>query len=63
MQISECQFFDAIFKRVYKILVKYGKEVEAEKEERIWYLTIDALLDLKEHEKVILKSYCRRFFQ
>lgn len=61
--MSECHFFDSIFRRIYKILVKHGREVEADKEERIWYLAIDALLDLKQHETVILKAYCRRFFQ
>lgn len=46
-QMSECRFFDSIFKRVYGILSKHGKEVEADKEQKIWYLAIDALLDLK----------------
>jgi hypothetical protein len=62
-QMAECHFFDAIFRRIYNILVKHGREVEADKEERIWYLAIDALLDLKQHETVALKAYCRRFFQ
>jgi len=61
--LHECHFFDSIFRRVYKILIKHGKEVDSDKEERIWYLAIDALLDLKQHESVALKSYCRRFFQ
>ena len=61
--MSECHFFDAIFRRVYRILIKHGKEVETDKEEKIWYLAIDAMLDLKQHETVALKTYCRRYFQ
>jgi hypothetical protein len=62
-QLSECYFFDAIFKRIYKILSKHGKEVEVDREEKVWYLAIDALLDLKSGSQVAHKAYCRRFFQ
>ena len=48
-QMNECHFFDAIFRRIYKILVNHGREVETDKEEKIWYLAIDAILDLKQH--------------
>jgi hypothetical protein len=47
--MNECHFFDAIFRRIYKILVNHGREVETDKEEKIWYLAIDAILDLKQH--------------
>ena len=61
-QLSECYFFDAIFKRIYHILSKHGKEVEVDKEEKVWYLAVDALLDLKSANLVAHKGYCRRFF-
>ncbi len=62
-QLSECYFFDAIFRRILGILINHGKEVEETKEERVWFLAIDALLDLKQHESIALKKYCKRFFQ
>ncbi len=43
----ECYFFDAVFKRIVGILVKHSKDIEEEKEEKVWFLTIDAILDLK----------------
>ena len=46
-QMPECYFFDAIFKRVLGILTKHGKEVEEDKEEKVWFHAIDTLLDLK----------------
>ena len=46
-QMSECYFFDAIFRRVLGILSKHGKEVDQDKEEKIWFLAIDTVLDLK----------------
>lgn len=62
-QMSECYFFDAIFRRVLGILSKHGKEVDQDKEEKVWFLAIDTLLDLKQHHDVSFKGYCKRFFQ
>jgi hypothetical protein len=61
-QLPECYFFDAIFKRIFKILSKHGKEVEVQHEEKVWYLVIDGLLDLKSAHEISHKVYCRRFF-
>jgi len=61
--LPECYFFDAIFKRIFKILVKHGKDVEVQKEEKVWYLVVDGLLDLKSAPDISFKVYCREFFQ
>ena len=62
--MPECHFFDGIFRRVLGILTKHVREgVDQDKEETVWFLAIDALLDLKQHDKIALKKYCKRFFQ
>ena len=42
--------FDSIFKQILKICRKNSKEVEHDKEELVWYIVIDTLLELKNHE-------------
>lgn len=59
LQLSECAFFDSVFRRLYNIMIKHGREVD----EKVWYLAIDTLLDLKQNDSIILKAYCKRFFQ
>jgi hypothetical protein len=39
--------FDSIFKQILKICRKNSKEVEHDKEELVWYIVIDTLMDLK----------------
>ena len=55
--------FDSIFKQILKICRKNSKEVEHDKEELVWYIVIDTLMDLKNNEVVAYKSFCRNFFQ
>ena len=47
--MSECYLFDQVFKRVLKICRKHSKEVEADKEDKIWFVVFDALQRLKSH--------------
>ena len=54
--------FDSIFKQILKICRKNSKEVEHDKEELVWYIVIDTLMDLKNNEVVAYKSFCRNFF-
>lgn len=61
--LRETQFFDGIFRRVLGILAKHGREVEADKEEKVWFHTIDSIHDLKSDDTLLLKSYCQRFIQ
>jgi hypothetical protein len=46
-QMPECFFFDAIFKRVLGILSKNSKDIDEDKEEKVWFMAFDTLLDIK----------------
>lgn len=59
----ECVLFDNVFKKILKICSKNSKEVDHDKEELIWYIVIDALIELRQNEKVFHKIFCRSFFQ
>lgn len=39
--MSECYLFDQVFKRILKICRKHSREVEADKEEKIWFVVFD----------------------
>lgn len=61
--MTETYRFDQYFRSILKICRKYSKEVEHDKEELVWYVVFDTLYDLKYHEKVANKRFCRNFFQ
>ncbi len=61
--LPECTQLDAILKKIFKICRKNSKEVEKEKEELIWYIVIDALLDIRKDDLLVKKTYCKLFFQ
>jgi Zinc finger, C3HC4 type (RING finger) len=58
----ETTCFDSIFKQILKICRKNSKEVEHDKEELVWYIVIDTLMELKGNDCVAFKSFCRNFF-
>jgi hypothetical protein len=54
-----CVLFDSFLKKILKICRKNSKEVDEDKEELIWFIVIDTLLDMKSHEKVATKLFCK----
>lgn len=60
--MTETVLFDHIFKQILNICKKNSREVDHDKEELVWYIVIDTLMELKQSEITSHKVYCRDFF-
>jgi hypothetical protein len=60
--LETCSFFDNIFKKFFKICKKYSKDVPKDQEDKMWFLVVDCLLEMKKNEEVIGKNFCKDFF-
>jgi hypothetical protein len=54
-----CVLFDSFLKKILKICKKNSKEVDEDKEELIWFIVVDTLLEMRSNDKVATKLFCK----